>query len=216
MKGLIVDDHQLFVAGIRHVLKQLGDDVEIREAPDAEQCLEILTEHRDIDFLLLDLQLPGLDGLALLEILRNRWPLIPVLIVTGTQNTQIAQKVLEAGAAGYLCKTTPPSEFVTAIRQVLAGEIYVSADQSAFIQSSNENGEANPNLITRFTSRQLEVLNLMAHGHPNKIIASKLNLTEHTVKVHISNIFHTMKVHNRTACVKEAVRLGIVHLPVGS
>ncbi len=214
MKGLIVDDHQLFVAGIRHVLKQLGDDVEISEAPDAEACLEILAENRDMDFLLLDLQLPGLDGLALLEILRNRWPWIPVLIVTGTQDAQTAQRVIDSGAAGYLCKTSPPSEFVTAIRQVLSGEVYISAEQSSFIQRE-EDKESNPNLITKFTSRQLEVLNLMAHGHPNKIIASKLGLTEHTVKVHISNIFHTMSVHNRTACVKEAVRLGIVHLPVG-
>jgi DNA-binding NarL/FixJ family response regulator len=212
MKGLIVDDHQLFVAGIKHVLKQLGDNVEILEAPDAESCLELLAESRDMDFLLLDLQLPGLDGLALLEILRNRWPWIPVLIVTGTQDAQTAQHVLDAGAAGYLCKTSPPAEFVKAIKQVLNGEVYISAEQASFLHLA---GESAPSLVTRFTSRQLEVLNLMAHGHPNKIIASKLGLTEHTVKVHISNIFHTMNVHNRTACVKEAVRLGIVHLPVG-
>ena len=212
MKGLIVDDHQLFAAGIKHVLKQLADNVEIEEASDAEQCLEILSENQDMDFLLLDLKLPGLDGLALLEILRNRWPWIPVLIVTGTQDAQTTQKVLNAGAAGFLCKTSPPSEFVTAIKQVLEGEIYVSAEQSSYI-NSGPGAEEGPALVTRFTSRQLEVLNLMAQGHPNKIIASKLGLTEHTVKVHISNIFHTMHVHNRTACVKEAVRLGIVNLP---
>ncbi len=212
MRGLIVDDHQLFAAGIKHVLKQLSDGLEIDEASDAEECLEILSQNRDMDFLLLDLNLPGLDGLALLEILRNRWPWIPVLIVTGTQDAQTTQKVLNAGAAGFLCKTSPPSEFVTAIQQVLNGEIYVSAEQSSYI-NSGPGEEENPNLVTKFTSRQLEVLNLMAQGHPNKIIASKLGLTEHTVKVHISNIFQTMHVHNRTACVKEAVRLGIVNLP---
>ncbi len=167
-----------------------------------------------MDFLLLDLQLPGLDGLALLEILKKRWPTIPVLIVTGTQNTQIAQRVIDNGAAGYLCKTSPPSEFVRAIQCILRGEIYVSQEHAAFVQI--EGSDKDPDIITRFTSRQLEVLNLMAQGHPNKIIASKLGLTEHTVKVHISNIFHTIGVHNRTACVKEAMQLGIVHLPVGS
>lgn len=214
MKGLIVDDHQLFVAGIKHVLRQLGDDVEIDEASNAERCLEILTENNTIDFLLLDLHLPGLDGIALLEIVRNRWPWIPVLIVTGSQDPRTAQRVINAGAAGYLCKTSPPSEFVAAIRQVLDGEIYISAEQASFIQGPDEQG-SNTGLATKFTSRQLEVLNLMAQGHPNKIIASKLGLTEHTVKVHISNIFHTMGVHNRTACVKEAVRIGIVHMPGG-
>ncbi|MCB1318128.1 MAG: response regulator transcription factor, partial [Leptospiraceae bacterium] len=138
MNGLIVDDHQLFVAGIKHVLKQLDDNITISEAPDAERCLEILSENRDMDFLLLDLHLPGLDGLAVLEILRNRWPWIPVLIVTGTQDAHIAQRVIDSGAAGYLCKTSPPSEFVEAIRQVLNGEVYISAEQSAFIQKIDE------------------------------------------------------------------------------
>lgn len=215
MNGIIVDDHQLFVAGIKHVLRQLGDDVEIAEAPDAERCLEILSKNGDMDFLLLDLHLPGLDGLALLEILRNRWPWIPVLIVTGTQDAHIAQRVIDSGAAGYLCKTSPPSEFVAAIRKVISGEVYISAEQASYIHKIDEK-ESSPGVVARFTSRQLEVLNLMAQGHPNKIIASKLGLTEHTVKVHISNIFHTMGVHNRTACVKEAVRIGIVHLPIGN
>jgi len=216
MRGLIVDDHQLFAAGIKHVLRQLDDNVTIDEAPDAECCLQYLSENRDLDFLLLDLKLPGLDGLALLEIVRNRWPWLPVLIVTGTQDAATAQRVLDAGAAGYLCKTSPPSEFVNAIRQVLNGEVYVSAEQASFLQTRDQAAdEDSPNLVSKFTSRQLEVLNLMAQGHPNKIIASKLGLTEHTVKVHISNIFHTMRVHNRTACVKEAVRLGIVNLPGG-
>ncbi len=214
MKGIIVDDHQLFVAGIKHVLKPLAENVEIFESTNAEQCIEELSNDDDMDFMLLDLQLPGLDGLALLEIIKNRWPEIPVLIVTGTQNTQIAQRVIDKGASGYLCKTSAPSEFVKAIECVVRGEIYVSSEHAAFVRASGV--DPNPDIITRFTSRQLEVLNLMAQGHPNKIIASKLGLTEHTVKVHISNIFHTIGVHNRTACVKEAVQLGIVHLPVGS
>lgn len=214
MKSIIVDDHQLFAAGIQHVLKQLDDDVQIFEAENAEQCLELLTKDHGMDFILLDLHLPGLDGLALLEIIKKRWPNIPILVVTGSQNSQIAQKVIDNGAAGYLCKTSPPLEFVNAIKCVLKGEIYVSSDQAGVVKTGSTDPASS--LITKFTSRQLEVLNLMAQGHPNKIIASKLGLTEHTVKVHISNIFHTIGVHNRTACVKEAVQLGIVNLPVGN
>lgn len=215
MKGLIVDDHQLFVAGMKHMLSQLGPDVEIMEASDAESCLQALADTRDLDFLLLDLQLPGLDGMALLEILRHRWSWIPVMVVTGNQDPQIARRVIDAGAAGFLCKTSPPTEFVTAVRKVLSGGVYISPELLPLMNQGNGDAGSGQSLGSRFTSRQLEVLNLMAQGHPNKIIASKLGLTEHTVKVHISNIFHTMNVHNRTACVKEAVRLGIVHMPVG-
>lgn len=210
MKILIIEDHQLFVEGLSIILKELVQAPEILCANNAKQALKILNDTADIKLILMDLGLPDIDGRALLKIIRSQGYSQPLLVVSGSENVQLAQELMASDAQGYVLKSNSLVELRTALKKVLAGETYLPEEWHSIINSS----ACGANQVAKqlkITDRQLDVLYLLAQGHPNKIIADWLGVTEHTIKSHIQALFDCLGVHNRTACVREAERLGLLN-----
>lgn len=206
MKILIIEDHPLFVEGLRMILDDLVDHPELFCAQDAKSAMATLEEHADIDLILLDIGLPDVDGRALIKIIRNHGYERPLLVVSASENLQLAQEMIHSDAQGYVLKSSPLLELRNAVAKILKGEHYIPREWEGLIsESATEYANG-----LRITGRQLDVLYLLAQGHSNKIIAGWLGVSEHTVKTHVQALFETLGVRNRTACVREAERLGLL------
>lgn len=209
MKILIVEDHQLFVEGLRIILSSLAAEPEIFCANNAQQALDILVQTPDINLILMDIGLPDINGRALLKIFRAQGYEQPLLVVSGSESIQLAQEMMGAGAQGYVMKSSPLLELHKAIETVLNGNGYLPEDWKNMLADEKNSAKSIARHL-KVTDRQLDVLYLLAQGHPNKIIADWLGVTEHTIKTHIQALFDVLNVHNRTACIREAERLGLL------
>ncbi len=205
MKILLADDHPLFRDGVRHVLSQLSQHVEILDAPDFPGVFRIATEHPDLDLALVDLYMPGMPGHQGVAAFRQQFPEIPLVVLTASESSQDMQKVMTAGALGYILKSYPAPLMLEALRSVLGGGMFLpEAPALTGDESARSAGEQ-----ISLTTRQREVLALLAEGKPNKLIARALDLTEGTVKIHVAAIFRALEVSNRTEAVIAARRLGL-------
>jgi len=206
MKILLADDHDLFRAGLGLVLHELGADTSLVQAASLTDAIHCAEAEPDLDLALLDLNMPAMNGAAGLQKFRTQFPDVPVVIVSGSDELSDVQQALGAGASGFIHKSTPPPVMLSALRLVLAGGIYVP------LQAMQR--EPAPLVATRtwasgLTSRQMEVLRLLAVGKPNKVIARELDLSEGTVKIHLSAIFRVLDVNNRTEAVLAAQQLSL-------
>jgi DNA-binding NarL/FixJ family response regulator len=207
MKILIADDHALFRAGLRHVLAQLEDDVEVVEAADGRQTLECVDANPDTGLVLLDLDMPGPDGFAALASLSRRHPALPIIVLSGSEERSDMRRALDLGAMGFIPKSATAPVMLGALRLVLAGGVYVPPE---LIQSGSGVGiESSEELVSKLTPRQLDVLHCVIEGKPNKIIADDLGVSEATVKAHMSAVFKALEVDNRTQAARAAERLGL-------
>ncbi len=220
MKVLIVDDHALFRHGLSLILTEMFDEVEVTEARNADQAIEKVTECEDFGLVLLDLAMPGMNAFEGLDMLVDRLPDIPVVIVSGSENGADIRAAFQRGAKGYIFKSSAADVLKLAIPLVLSGEVFVPAVAIGAVGVGNPDADPStgdePNLLRdpslkALTPRQKQVLILLAHGQSNKEIARKLGMLEGTVKVHVKAILKKLGVHNRTQAVVTGVRLG--HLP---
>lgn len=206
---LVADDHALFRAGLRHLLAQYGADVRIEESFDYEGTLRGLAEHKDLDLLLLDLNMPGMNGFSGLEKLRAQAPDVPIIVVSVRERAEDVRNALSAGAMGYIPKSSTPEVMLSALQLVMSGGIYLPPNvlhgPSERGADSRNNGETH--LLSRLTPRQRDVLHLLAQGKSNKEIADELGLAAGTVKIHISRILRAFDVQNRTQAVIAAANL---------
>jgi DNA-binding NarL/FixJ family response regulator len=211
MKILLADDHPLFSEGVRHVLTQLAARVEILEASDYPGALALAAQHPDMDLALLDLSMPGMGPLDGVHQFRQKFPEIPLVILSASESRSDMQRVLDWGAMGFIQKSSAPQVILRALRTVLGGAIYVPpilAEQGG----TGGWGETLPSVSQTalpLTSRQMDVLRLLLKGMPNKVIASRLDLTEGTVKIHVAAIFRALSVRNRTEAVVACQKLGV-------
>ncbi len=207
MKILHADDHPMFREGLRFFLQLLDNQVVVLEASNLQATLDKLALEWPVDLLLLDLQMPGMVDLEGFRTIRQRYPTLPVVIVSGESDPHTIRTLLDGGARGYIPKFASSEQLMDALRRVLNGEVYVpnSASLPPSMVQNNNNNEAGP-----LTSRQLQILPLLADGMPNKSIADALGLTEGTVKQHLKDLFKRLKSHNRTQAVREARRLGLL------
>ena len=201
MKILLADDHTLFREGMRHVLTLLADDVEIVEAGNCAQALEAVADNGDVTLVLLDLHMPGRDGFAALDTLSRRYPALPIVVLSGSEHHADMRRALDNGAMGFIPKSATAPVMLGALRLVLAGGVYVPP---ALLQPGTNNAPA-----LALTPRQIEVLTRVIEGKPNKIIAAELDLTEATVKAHVTAVFKALDVTNRTQAARAAERLGL-------
>lgn len=212
MKILVVDDHPLIRAAVRHVLTQLEADVEVHEAQDCVAALALVEMHSDLTLVLLDLHLPGMDGLDALTILRERYPEIPVVVLSSADDRESVLQALDRGAMGFIPKSSSNAVMVSALRLVLSGGVYlpleVLAAPGAQAAVTPVVSASRP-VALGLTERQTQVLALMVQGKPNKLICRELGVAERTVKVHITAILKALKVSNRTQAVIAAGRLGL-------
>jgi len=209
MQILLADDHPLFLDGMRHILARLDDAVQVHCADSGEAALRQLRGENEFDLLLLDLGLPDTDGLGLLHSLREEAILVPVIVVSASENLHQVRAALATGALGFIPKSYHAGQMLDAIRAVLeTGEVYLPDAIRARIDQLEADGS--PTAAQGITARQRQVLGLLAQGLANKQIAQRLHLTEHTVKAHLGALFQLLKVGNRTECVQKARRLGLL------
>ena len=206
MKILHADDHSLFREGLGFFLKLLDAGARPLEAGNLQAALDKLALESPVDLMLLDLEMPGMNGLEGFYEIRRRYPDLPIAIVSGVNDVRIIRELLDSGARGYIPKLAGSEQLMDALRRVLKGEIYVPDAMFILAQQPAANdGKASP-----LTSRQQEILPLLAEGMPNKLIADALSVTEGTVKQHLKDLFRRLGVRNRTQAVKEAQRLGLL------
>lgn len=209
MKTLLADDHPLMREGVRQVLTQLEPAIEIIDAHDYPSLFAQTALHADLDLALVDLNMPGFVGMQGITQYRHRFPDIPLVVLSASESPHDIRSALEAGALGYIPKAASTAVMLAALRQVLAGNIYVPAclgDSHAGLHSvAPADFEALQH--SGLTARQLDVARLLAQGCANKAIGGMLAMTENTVKVHIAAIFRALGVTNRTEAVLEIQRL---------
>lgn len=209
-KILIADDHPLFREAITNVIEKSFPGCETIETEDLDSALEISKESDDLDLILLDLNMPGMNGLNGLITLRNESPTIPVVIVSAEEDKQVVLQAITYGAVGFITKSSPREQMTEALNQILAGNVYLPSDIIRSSQPENrrtsrkDENQIPPELLSSLTRRQLLVLERMSKGESNKQIAYNLNIAETTVKAHVSAILRKLNVHNRIQAVLSA------------
>lgn len=198
---LLVEDHALVREGLSQILRQLDPDLRLLEAADGNQAVALLESEPNIDLVMLDLALPGVDGATWMSSQRKRFPSLPMVVVSAYDDPQTIKRVIKAGAAGFVSKAAPAEQLLEALRQVLAGELVEPVTVKSTAMGVDAPTEAT--LQTRahdfgLSPRQSEVLGLMAKGKSNREIAQILGLTEGTVKIHATAIFKALGVNSRT------------------
>lgn len=200
---LLIDDHQIYLDGLTLTLQNLCQGITLDHARTASEALEQVTQHT-YDLILLDLHLPDGNGLDLLEKLHRSDPLTPIAILTGSSNPSDMDAALAGGAAGFISKTADGPTLVTAALRLLFGEQVLIADETQLRDRRDLARELG------ITPRQLEILDLLAEGLPNKVICQRLSLSEDTVKTHLKAVFSALGCHNRTQCVNTARKHGLI------
>lgn len=208
MKLLVIDDHAIVLEGLAALLGSLGADAVVVTARDAREGLALLDHHPDIDIVVLDLTLPGLSGHAAIREFGRQRPALPIVVLSSSEEPADVQRAFASGALGYVPKSATQKTLLSAVRLVLNGELYVPPLVMGAVDAVGDS-ERSP-AAARLTQRQIEVLALLGQGQPNKAIAARLNLSEKTVKIHISAIFKALNVVNRTQAAAAGRAAGLI------
>lgn len=208
---MITDDHALMREGIKQLLEFDGDIKVIAEAGDGEECLELL-EKKSPDVLLLDINMPKKNGIEVLREIRNEDIPLKVLILTVHNEVEYLVKAVDMGVDGYILKDSESAELKRAIVAVFNGENYIQPSLIPALNARLINRDTDKDKVEQLTKRELEVLAKVANGMFNKEIAISLNISERTVKNHISNIFKKIQVSDRTQAAVFAIRNDIIRV----
>ena len=211
MKLLIVDDHPVLREGLAALLRQAGPSAEVLQACDAGEGLAIVEVHADLDVVVLDLTMPGMDGLHAISEFGRKRPELPVIVLSSSEDPQDARKALALGALGYVPKSASQRVLLSAIRTVLNGDLYIPplVLNEPAAEAERQSGLPDSS-AARMTARQIEILSMLSKGQPNKTIATTLDLSEKTVKAHITAIFRALNVVNRTQAAAVGRDHGII------
>ena len=210
MKILLVDDHRLFCEGICHLLAQLDDDIEVLKADRCDTAISLAESRPDLSLVMLDIAMPDMDGCDAMRIFSARCPTLPVVMLTASDSARDMRRAFDAGASGYIPKSSSASVMLSALRLVLTGGIYVPpslvgiSDIQPVLPDSAGTNDRNRFAPDKLTARQKEVLQLLQEGMSNKQIAARMALSEATVKVHMSAILKALGVHSRTEAALKA------------
>lgn len=217
IKLLLVDDQTLFVESLKTVLRTRAKDmIVIGVANDGPTALMMVaTEQPDI--ILMDVRMPGMNGVETTSQIKEKYPWIKVLMLTTFDDDDYVVEALKLGAVGYLLKDMPPADLIKAIREIYEGGVLISPKVAAKIvdklvspigKRRNLDSEANL-LVNDLSNREKEVLRLLAQGLDNKEIATRLFIAEQTVKNHVSVIYSKLGVHDRVQALRKADEIGI-------
>lgn len=208
---MLVDDHVLMREGIRQLLEFDGTINVIAEANNGEECLEKLSAELP-DVLLLDINMPKKNGIEVLEEIKKKNINVKVLILTVHNEIDYLIKAVDIGVNGYILKDSESAELKKAINAVVNGESYIQPSLIPALNSKLVSRDNDKDKIESLTKRELEVLIQVANGLFNKEIATSLNISERTVKNHISNIFKKIDVSDRTQAAVFAIKNDIIRL----
>ncbi len=210
-KVMLVDDHTLIREGIKQLLEFDGSIEVIEQASDGAECLEKL-QHVQPDILLLDINMPNVNGIEVLEEIKKKNNPVKVLILTVHSEVEYLVQAVDIGANGYILKDSGSEELKKAIQSIMDGDSYIQPSLIPSLNSRLINRDLDKEKIAALTKRELEILTQIAGGMFNKEIAINLNISERTVKNHISNIFKKIDVSDRTQAAVFAIRNNIVKL----
>ncbi|HYL33790.1 MAG TPA: response regulator transcription factor [Stellaceae bacterium] len=203
---VIADDHPLFRDALRLAVSQTVPDGEIAEADSFDALCARLRASADIDLVLLDLNMPGMNGLSGLLYLRAEFAAVPIVVVSANENPRVVRRALDLGAVGYIPKSAAATAIRDAIGALLAGGAWLPPALDARLPDSTSDA-ALVALLNTLTPQQSRVLMLLSEGLPNKQIAHAMQVTEATIKAHVSAILHKLGVDNRTQAVIVARQL---------
>ena len=206
LRVLIADDHPLIREGLRSVAAVAFDNCEVFEASSLDELIALVEQEGDFDLVLLDLQMPGANGFSGLEALRNRFPALPVAVVSAASDQHLMRECIVRGALGFIPKSLKRSAIVEALRLIISGGVFTSEPAPE---------EADPALadlrerIASLTPQQMRVLDLVAEGLLNKQVAHELGVEIRTVKAHVSAILTKLNISTRTQAAILARRAGV-------
>ncbi len=209
MKLLVVEDHALVREGMVLTLRRLDRRVDVLEASTAAQAFALIERHGDLDLILLDLMLPDANGLSLLHTVRGQSPMLPVIVVSALDDASTIKRSIQAGANGFVPKSSPSDVLLDAVRAVLAGGLFVPEGSDAGGTPIAEPGAPGEARDFDLTIAQRRVFNLLVMGLSNREIGQSLGLTEGTVKIHVSKILRVLGVSSRSQAVIVAARRGL-------
>jgi len=216
IKVLIADDHSLFRQGLRRILQDYDDLAVVGEAADGEKVLA-LAKRLQPDVVLMDVNMPGVPGPEATRRIREAHPQTQVIMLTVSDKDEDLFASIKAGARGYLLKNAETNELIQAIRRVHAGEAMIASSMAVrLLEEFGALARQTPHAPTpeptaeELTSREVDVLKLVAQGLGNKEIAAELNLSEHTVKTHLRNILDKLHLRSRAHAAAYAVQAGLV------
>lgn len=211
IKVMIADDHKMVREGIKQLL-ELDENISVvAMASDGEECLSFLKDWLP-DVLLLDINMPNKNGLDVLEEIKDQGLDVKVIILTVHNEVDYLLRAVEIGVNGYILKDSGSAELINAIMMVMNGESYIQPDMIPMLNSKMVIRNSDKEKIKNLTKRELEVLILVSEGMFNKEIADKLEISERTVKNHISNIFKKIDVADRTQAAVFAIKNSLIHI----
>ncbi len=209
MNILLIDDHALFRAGLRLLLADLSDDLRFFEAASCAEAQALLRAQR-IDIILLDFHLPGLHGSEALRALRAESEEATIVVLSAEDDPAMIRRIIDESAAGFIPKATSHAVMIAALRLILAGGTYLPPHALHAAHPRPQPSAATPDsTLAGLTERQLTTLRLAMRGKSNKSIAQAMDISEATVKAHLSAAFRALDVRNRTEAVFAAARLGL-------
>ena len=210
---LLVDDHKIVREGTHQLLEQSSDLTIVAETSRGEEAVRLCEELRP-DVVVMDVHMPGMNGIEATRVIRTRFPSIRVLILSAYDDDRYIFPLLDTGASGYLLKTTSGDDLAAAIRAVVRGETALDPQISSRVRDRHRQAPIyrSEGMTEGLTERELEVLRMVAGGKSNKETGEKLGITANTVQVHLRNIFGKMSVGDRTQAVAHAIRQGWIHL----
>ena len=208
---IVADDHPLFRTAIKEALEANQGETTFLEASSFETLQELVDENQDVDLVLLDLHMPGVTGFAGLVYLCTRYPSVPVVIISATEDPVVIQRALEHGAAGFIPKSSSIETITGAIDQILMGEIWVPTSVHSNLPGSNDSELELAERMAQLTPQQFKVLMMMSQGLLNKQVAYELGVSEATIKAHVTAIMNKLGVSNRTQAVLAANHLSVAN-----
>lgn len=211
IRVMIADDHSLIREGLRQLLEFDGSIKVVGEAANGVECLENLEKY-DPEVLLLDINMPEMNGIEVLKKMKESQSAVKVLILTVHNELEYLMNAVDIGVEGYIMKDSESAELKKAIRAVRDGENYIQPSLIPALNNQLMNRDVDKDKVASLTNRELEVLVQVANGMFNKEIATNLNISERTVKNHISNIFKKIEVSDRTQAAVFAIKNNIIKL----
>jgi DNA-binding NarL/FixJ family response regulator len=205
IKVLLADDHSIVRAGLRRIVEESGDMEVIAEAADGREAIQQAHEQLP-DVAVIDISMPGLDGLEVLTQLRNYYPKLPILILTMHEEGQYVVRAIEAGAMGYITKQSAPEQLVKAIRKVHAGSRYLTEEAAEALALRVARGAKGQSPLDTLSMRELQVLRRLALGHTNREIARAYHISIKTVDTYRARILKKLNLRNNAELSRFAIQ----------
>jgi DNA-binding NarL/FixJ family response regulator len=206
LRVLLADDHRLILDGVRHALEESGEFEVVGEAMTGSQVLT-LVKRTGPDVVMLDIRMPGMDGLVCLDQIKQRHPGVKVIVLSASSDPKLIENVLKRGASAYIVKSVNPIDLPSAIRQAVDETVYTAIGLA-------DDASATAAKAAGLTDRELAILTALAQGKSNAAIAQELWVAPQTVKFHLTNIYRKLGVTNRTEAARYAYQQGLVESPL--